>query len=109
MKWLYTPTDRMLVAAALAPMFAIVTYAAIIASSTDNSQTQQTGVIAGLLDPDFVLTSADPERAIFRTRKGLITVTVGSTLGPFGQVVSIGLESGHWTVRTVNGATFMRT
>jgi hypothetical protein len=108
MKWLYPSSDRVLVAAALAPMFAIVTYGAIVASSEDTSQTQQAGVIAGLLDPDFVLKSADPEKAIFRTRRGLVTVTLGSALGPFGEVTSIALEEGHWTVRTAKGATFVR-
>jgi hypothetical protein len=108
MKWLYTPSDRMLVAAALVPVFAIVTYGVIVASSADSSQSEQAGLIAGLLDPDFVLKSADPEKAIFRTRRGLVTVTPGSTLGPFGQVLSIAIENGHWTVRTVKGATFVR-
>jgi hypothetical protein len=97
----------MLVVAALAPIFAIVIYGVIVAGSVDGSQSQQASQIAELLDPDFVLKSASAEKAIFRTRKGLVTVKPGSTLGPFGEVVSIAIENGHWTVRTIKGATFV--
>lgn len=110
MNWSYTLSDRLLIAVALAPLAGVVGYGVIVAydGAADSAQIQQTAEIAGLLNPDFVLMYADQQKAVFRTRRGLVTVRVGSTLDPFGQVLSIAMESGHWTVKTRDGATFIR-
>jgi hypothetical protein len=102
--------DRVLIAAAVVPTVAVISYGGVVAvgAGGDGSLAEQVVTDTRTVnDRQYVLQYADGQKAMFGTDEGTKLVMVGSPLDGAGRVQSIKLNDGHWTVTTNKGVTFV--